>query len=134
VIERQDQWSAAAAPPIVGELRRSVTTFAADAGFAGTRLDDLRSCLSEAITNAIVHAYRDGRAPGTVVVHAELFVDELVITVNDDGAGFTARTDSPGLGLGIPTIAALTSSMSIGRSAAGGTRVCMAFDRHAAGR
>ena len=80
-----------------------------------------------------MHAYRDGRTPGTVVVHAELFADELVITVNDDGAGFTPRTDRPGLGLGIPTIAALTASMSIGASTAGGNRVCMAFARHGTG-
>jgi anti-sigma regulatory factor (Ser/Thr protein kinase) len=56
---------------MVPDVRQSVTSFAADAGFVGPDLDDLGSWVSEAITNAIVHAYRDGRAPGTVVVHAE---------------------------------------------------------------
>jgi anti-sigma regulatory factor (Ser/Thr protein kinase) len=129
MINRHDEWTGLAEPAVGREMRQSVTSFAADAGFVGTNLDDLRSCVSEAVTNAIVHAYRDGRTPGTIVVHAELFADELVITVDDDGAGFTPRTDSPGLGLGIPTIAALTASMSIGASTTGGTRVGMAFAR-----
>ena len=49
--------------------------------------------------------------------------------VIDDGVGFAPRADSPGLGLGIPTIAAMTRSMSIAAPADGGTEVCMAFAR-----
>jgi anti-sigma regulatory factor (Ser/Thr protein kinase) len=107
-----------------------LVVLASGAGFSGTDLDDLRWCVSEATTNAVVHTYREGRAPGTIIVHAELNADDLVITVSDDGASFTRRTDSLGLGLGIPTIVALTAAMSIGHSSTGGTRLCMAFARH----
>jgi serine/threonine-protein kinase RsbW len=129
VSTRREQWSARAEPSIVRALRHAVTVFAEDAGFSGTGLDDLRACVSESVTNAVVHAFRDRGSPGIVTVTAELEADQLVLTVSDDGTGFRPRTDSPGLGLGIPTITALAASMSVGVSDAGGTEVCMAFTR-----
>ncbi len=53
VSERADEWSGHAEPASVRDLRQSVTSFAAGAGFARSDLDDLRSCVSEAVTNAI---------------------------------------------------------------------------------
>jgi serine/threonine-protein kinase RsbW len=131
VIERREQWSGRAEPSIVRQLRRSVTDFATTAGFSERVLDDLRTCVTEAVTNSVVHAFRGGRPPGTVTVVAKLEGDGLVIIVSDDGIGFRPRTDSPGLGLGITMIAALADSMSVGVSEAGGTSLCMAFSRQA---
>src|SRR3954469_19528933 len=115
------EWRSRATPKTVGELRQAVTDFARDAGVAGTALDDVRACVSEAVTNAVVHAYRDGREPGDIVVTADLQADELVVTVTDHGIGFLPRNDSPGLGLGIPTIAGLSASMSLSTPSDGGT-------------
>ncbi len=123
----RQQWSAPAEPATVGRLRRAISAFAAGGGVSGAGLDDLRTCASEAVTNSIVHGFRDGRPPGTIDVSAEFRGEELVVVVSDDGMGFTPRTDSPGLGLGIPTIGALSGSMSIGVSPSGGTQLCMAF-------
>jgi anti-sigma regulatory factor (Ser/Thr protein kinase) len=127
------EWSAKAIPETVGAMRNGVTEFAKAAGVAGTPLDDVRACVSEAVTNAVVHAYRDGREPGEITMRAEITSSELKITVIDDGIGFLPRNDSPGLGLGIPTIAGLSTSMSLSRPAAGGTEVCMSFALHALG-
>jgi len=41
-----------------------------------------------------------------------------------DGIGFGPQADSPGLGLGIPTIAALADTMSVDTTEGGGTRLC----------
>jgi anti-sigma regulatory factor (Ser/Thr protein kinase) len=90
-------------------------------------LDDVGTCVSEAVTNAVVHAFRDGRAPGTVTVCAESDDDELTILVIDDGLGFAPRPDSPGLGLGIPTISALASTMTVRSALSGGTVLYMTF-------
>ena len=120
-------WSGPAEPASVARLRNALAEFAASGGLTGLRLSDVRTCVSEAVTNAVVHGYRDGRAPGTINVRGELGVDDLTVTVSDDGAGFAPRSDSPGLGLGLPMIGALTTSMSILASASGGTEVCMAF-------
>jgi anti-sigma regulatory factor (Ser/Thr protein kinase) len=123
----RQRWSRQAAAVSVGELRRAVTDFAASGGVAGVRLGDVRVCTSEAVTNSVIHAFRDGRAPGMISVSAEFRVDRLVVTVSDDGMGFLPRSDSPGLGLGIPTMGALSASMSFATTVGGGTEVCMAF-------
>lgn len=127
MVTTHQHWSAPAEPASVGHLRRAIAEFAADGGISGVGLDGLRTCASEAVTNSVVHAFRDGRGPGTISVSAEFLAGELVLTVSDDGMGFSPRTDSPGLGLGIPTIGALSNSMSIGTSDSGGTEVSMAF-------
>ncbi len=121
------QWSAPAQPEQVGRLRAEVAKFAAAGGASGVQLGDLRSCVSEAVTNAVVHAFRDGRPAGAVAVAAELADGELTVTVSDDGMGFMPRADSPGIGLGLPTITTLCSSMTIGPSSDGGTEVSMTF-------
>jgi anti-sigma regulatory factor (Ser/Thr protein kinase) len=108
-------------------LRRAVTDFAASGGISGVGLGDVRVCMSEAVTNSVVHAFRDGRAPGTINVSAEFRVDRLLITVSDDGMGLLPRSDSPGLGMGIATMDALSASMSFATTAGGGTEVSMAF-------
>jgi hypothetical protein len=53
----------------------------------------------------------------------------LRVNVRDDGMGFVPRADSPGLSLGLPMIATLTSSMAIQDTPSGGTEVCMGFSR-----
>jgi serine/threonine-protein kinase RsbW/stage II sporulation protein AB (anti-sigma F factor) len=124
-----DAWRGPAAPETVGRMRQAVVGFAADAGFLGVALDDVRSCVSEGVTNAVVHAFCDDREPGTVQVYAEVRGDELIVKVVDDGIGFRRRADSPGLGLGLPTIVALTASTSVAAAPGGGTELCMAFVR-----
>jgi PAS domain S-box-containing protein len=52
---------------------------------------------------------------------------ELVVTVVDDGRGMQPRADSPGLGLGLPTIASLTTSMDMHAPPGGGTALTMTF-------
>ena len=42
--------------------RRALAAVAAAAGVAGERLDEIRLAVSEALTNAVVHAYRNGDA------------------------------------------------------------------------
>jgi stage II sporulation protein AB (anti-sigma F factor) len=120
-------WSGPAQPGTVGTLRREVAAFAEAGGVAGERLDELRACVSEAVTNAVVHAYRDGRPAGMIEVRAEFGDDRLVVLVADDGMGFAPRADSPGAGLGMPTIAAYSTTMSVSARPGGGTELSMAF-------
>ena len=50
-------------------------------------LADLKLALTEACSNSVRHAYRDGRE-GTVEIIYELRPDRLAIEVSDDGSGF----------------------------------------------
>jgi serine/threonine-protein kinase RsbW/stage II sporulation protein AB (anti-sigma F factor) len=103
-----------------------VTAFAQDAGVRGEELADLRLAVSEALTNAVVHGYPDG-SDGELALHALVRPGRIEVTVEDDGIGLRPRSDSPGMGLGMPMIAALALESSVRRGASGGTVVRMAF-------
>ena len=60
----------AAEPVIVGEVRRGVAAFARAHGASEDALDQLSLAVSEATTNAVIHAFV-GRPPGRVSVIAE---------------------------------------------------------------
>ena len=61
-----------------------------------------RVAVSEAVTNAVVHAYVDAPAPGEVEVFAKRDPDDgLEVHVSDEGRGMMPRRDSPGIGVGL---------------------------------
>ncbi|MFB6362571.1 anti-sigma F factor [Paenibacillus elgii] len=49
-------------------------------------LTDIKTVVSEAVTNSIIHGY-DNRPDGMVTITAELEGDTVFITVTDEGAG-----------------------------------------------
>ena len=92
----------------------------------GQRLSDIKLAVTEACTNVVVHAYDDSEGP----LHVEASLDgdqELVVIVRDEGRGIAPRTDSPGLGLGLPLIASLAESLELGRDDDQRTEVRMTF-------
>lgn len=116
-----------AIPEAVPLARRALVTIAAGAGAAGDRLDEIRLAVSEALTNAVVHAYRTGE-PGRLHVTAAVASDELWVLIGDDGHGLHAGNDSPGLGIGLSLISGLSDDFAIVTRASGGTEVQMRFD------
>ena len=97
-------WTAPASSESVPELREAVGDFAYKYGVPEPLLSDIRLAVSEAVTNAVLHAFR-GRADGTVTASVTLRDAEWVeVRVTDDGSGMAPRNDSPGLGLGLPLI------------------------------
>jgi serine/threonine-protein kinase RsbW len=86
--------------------------FAQHNGVDGVLLEDLRLAISEAVTNAVVHAFRDQARPGTVTVSLAVEAGESAeVTIRDDGMGLSRRDDSPGLGLGLGLIARLADQV-----------------------
>jgi serine/threonine-protein kinase RsbW len=81
-------------------------------------LADLKLALTEACSNSVRHAYRDG--DGRVEIVYELEPDRLAIEVTDDGAGFEAQRplgDDEELtegGLGIAIIRAIADELELG--------------------
>jgi serine/threonine-protein kinase RsbW len=70
--------------------------------------------VSEAMTNVVLHAYRDG-ASGRVRVRASLQDTVLTLVVADDGVGMTPNPGSPGLGVGLSLIGSLAEHMEVQR-------------------
>jgi anti-sigma regulatory factor (Ser/Thr protein kinase) len=121
-------WTAPASAESVTELRQAVVDFAYEHGVPEPCLNDIRLAVSEALSNAIVHAFR-GRVDGTVIASVTMGASEWVeVRVTDDGSGMAPRNDSPGLGLGLPLIRHLTDQFEHRRPAGGvGTEVWMRF-------
>ena len=127
-IEPSARWSYEATRRAPGDGRRAVGEFAAAAGATARALGAIAVCVSEAMTNVVVHAYRHLDRPGRVDVEAVLEGDVLCVRIRDRGRGLEPRLDSPGLGLGIPLMAQLSAGLEILAGEDGGTDVTMRFD------
>ena len=115
-----------AEPEAVLCARASLTEFARTAGAGPERLDAIRLAVSEAVTNAVLHAYEKGQ-PGMIGLSATYVSGELWLFVSDDGAGLRARRSGRGLGLGLAVIAQLSDDFQIISRAGGGTELRMLF-------
>jgi serine/threonine-protein kinase RsbW/stage II sporulation protein AB (anti-sigma F factor) len=111
-------------PPGVGALRRVIADLAERCGMTADEIGDARLAVSEAATNAVVHAYRE--RPGELHLHACIERGELKVIIADDGDGLLPRTDSPGLGLGLPIMSAVSERCEV-VSGPDGTEIHLAF-------
>jgi two-component sensor histidine kinase len=92
-------------------------------------VDVLRSVLiasTEAASNSVLHGFV-GREPGSIRVALDANPDEISVVVADDGSGIRPRPDSPGLGLGLPTMAQVATTLDIHSTDGEGTEVRMRF-------
>jgi anti-sigma regulatory factor (Ser/Thr protein kinase) len=85
--------------------------------------------VSEALTNAVMHAFRGVGERATVKVAVAVRQHEWIdVRVTDDGSGMAPRDDSPGLGLGLPLIRHLADQFDHRRPPSGvGTELWMRF-------
>ncbi len=109
----------------VPAAQASLSAFAAKLGISGERLEAVRSAAFEALTNVVVHAYRD--APGRIYLTAALTSQELWVLIADDGCGLRVGSDSPGRGRGLALIAHLSDRFAIATRSGGGTELQMGF-------
>lgn len=125
----RETWTVLATPQGVSGLRRDAVAFAKRHDVSEPPIADLTLALSEALSNAVVHAFHPGR-PGTVSVRLSVDWEHALVRVwvFDDGHGMRPRMDSPGIGLGMPLMATLAEEFDV-RSAPGGsgTEVEMMF-------
>ena len=105
-------------------LRREMAGIAEDCGMNAEGIADVRLAVTEAATNAVIHAYAD--AEGELKVTAAIQDGELAIVIGDTGPGLVEGRDSPGLGAGLSVIATVAERLKI-VSHPGGTEIHMAF-------
>jgi len=114
-----------ATPAAVPAARHAVGDYAVVAGAGPDQLDAIRLAVSEAVTNAVKHAYPDGG--GEIHMTAAALDGELWILVADEGVGVHTPTQDPGLGLGLALIADACEEFVITERAEGGTEARMRF-------
>jgi anti-sigma regulatory factor (Ser/Thr protein kinase) len=100
-----------------------------DVGFSDAVVERAQLAVTEACANVVVHAYRSRTEPGELDVDVLLQDSSVCVRVRDHGEGVRPRIDSPGLGLGLPLISALATSVDIRACGRDGTEVAMLFDR-----
>ena len=120
-----------AEPASVPAIRQAVVGLARRGGASAGRCADVAIAVSEAAANAVVHAYIETAEPGAIRVTAAVLDGELRVTIADDGRGMLPRSDSPGLGLGLPLISDLATSLEIADGDGSGTVLHMTFALHA---
>ncbi|MCI1955519.1 MAG: anti-sigma F factor [Oscillospiraceae bacterium] len=95
-----------------GFARAAVAAFVAQLDPTVDELCDIKTAVSEAVTNCIVHAYRD--TIGTVYINCKIFADgKVIVKVRDRGCGIpdirqamqpmftTAEGERAGLGFAV---------------------------------
>jgi len=125
-VAAREDWELPAEPASVTLARGRVRAFAQEHGATADDVVDLTLAVTEAVTNSVIHAFID-RDPGRVHVTISTAADELTVVVADDGRGMQPRADSPGLGLGLPTIGRLAAHVDMREAPGGGTELTMTF-------
>lgn len=109
----------------VAVVRHALAGLAEQIGMDETGVADLKTVVTEACMNVVVHAYPDGRGP--LMVDADPDSEGLTVTVSDCGSGISPQADSErsSLRLGLSLIAALSSNFRISGGLDRGTEVMM---------
>jgi anti-sigma regulatory factor (Ser/Thr protein kinase) len=120
-------WELPAQPYSVGLMRRHAAAFVVAAGASENVTHAVELAVSEAVTNAVIHAYV-GREPGQVRVRCQSDGERMIVEVTDGGVGVAARRDSPGVGHGLALVGALADTLDVSPGSDGsGTVVTMSF-------
>ncbi len=86
-----------AKPDYVGVARLSIAGIANRIGFTYEDIEDLKVAISEAITNAVTHAYNE-EDKGEVTIGFGVYPDRLEVMVADYGGSFDLKQIKEGIG------------------------------------
>jgi serine/threonine-protein kinase RsbW len=127
VTERELRLTLPATAENVMVVRQALAGLGEALGLPGPRIADLKTVVTEACNNVVLHAYDEGAGP--LLVKAEPGEGELEIQIADEGKGFQPRASEgeASLGLGLPLIAALSDSFEISGGAGRGSKTTIRF-------
>ncbi|HHY92437.1 MAG TPA: anti-sigma F factor [Firmicutes bacterium] len=118
-------------PENVAFARATVAAFASQLDPTLPELDDISTAVSEAVTNAVVHAYPEGEGP--IRISARLAGQRVIIDVVDEGRGIadldaarrfgTSARPGERMGIGLSLIEACMERVEL--TSERGTRVHM---------
>jgi serine/threonine-protein kinase RsbW len=117
-----------AQPGSVAVIRQAVAERAHELGLDRQVVDDLRTVVSEACANVVLHAYPDEPEERPLEVDLARLEDGLRLTVRDKGCGIQPTTGSGearGLRMGLLLIGALSSCFQLRSRRGGGTELTL---------
>lgn len=97
-------------------------------------IDDVKTAVSEAVTNAIIHGYQGG--PGIIYIEAEIQENLLTLSIKDEGVGisnlkkamepmYTTDTSGERSGMGFSFMEAFMDQVEVETEPGQGTKVTM---------
>lgn len=97
-------------------------------------IEEIKTAVSEAVTNAIIHGYDNGF--GTVIMKCKLYQDRVIIEVIDNGKGiedivkareplYTSRPDMERSGMGFTIMESFMDEVDVYSESGKGTKVIM---------
>ena len=115
--------------------RAAAAAFAAQMNPGIEELSDIRTAVSEAVTNAIIHGYDQDRER-IVTMQMEIEEDDLTVIVRDDGCGigdialarkpfYTSKPELERSGMGFSVMEAFMDSVNVESALGHGTTVTM---------
>jgi len=115
-------------PEDVALVRAALTTLVDTAAIDQLLLTDLKTAVSEACNNVVLHAY--GEVPGKMLVTVEIRPTSIDVNVRDHGCGIRRLAVSDDrMGLGLAVMTALANRAEFSGPPDGGTEVKLSFDR-----
>lgn len=121
-----------ALPESVGQARRTLAAFAEMQGACQEDLERIKLASSEALSNAVIHAY-GAQGAGLLKLEAACLDGQLSVLIADEGCGIGGARQSEGLGLGLAVMTQLCDCLRVLTTSSGGTRVEMRFQLAARG-
>ena len=116
--------------------RNAVAAFCAVLDPTVDQINDIKTAVSEAVTNVIVHAYTDKREDNIVTVKTEIDDCTVHIVVSDNGVGiddiehamqpfFTTKPEQERSGMGFTVMESFMDELTVERNEPSGTVVSM---------
>jgi len=117
-----------------GFARVGVAAFASQLDPTLEEISDVKTAVSEAVTNSIIHGYGNGE--GTIFIEVTLTGNELTLTVSDEGVGiddlalamqplYTSRPDLERSGMGFTVMETFMDSLKVESNKGKGTKIIM---------
>ena len=114
--------------------RSVVACFALQLNPSVSQIADIKTAVSEAVTNSIVHGYPNG--VGEIVIESELLQDEIHINIFDNGVGidnltealepfYTTKPDEERSGMGFTIMKSFMDSVRVVSEKGKGTKIYM---------
>lgn len=97
-------------------------------------ITDIKTAVSEAVTNSVVHAYPKGN--GDVTINVKLYENSALITISDTGVGitnmekarepfFTTKPDEERSGMGFTVMETFMDEVELSKNGSHGVKIQM---------
>lgn len=117
-----------------GFARMAIAAFVMNMDPTMEELADIKTAVSEAVTNCVIHGYNQG--PGKIYMNCRREGDVITVEIIDDGVGiediekameplYTTRPELERSGMGFAFMEAFMDSLSVESTPGKGTRIIM---------